>query len=59
MEVDSIYFKHEALDLSTAKIRLFKVNKQFSEDGLIQGTIKHTRLARDHVCLSYMWGRSR
>lgn len=46
--------KYLPLDLGT--IRLLRVKRELSKDGLIQCDLEHSSLDCDYRCLSYVWG---
>lgn len=44
------------LPLSPGMIRLIRVNRELSPDGLIQCNLEHSTVDDEYRCLSYVWG---
>lgn len=49
-------FKHEPLDQTQPTIRVLRISRFTSKNGLIRCKIKHTTTNSKYTCLSYHWG---
>lgn len=52
-------FHHQPLDHAKKSIRLLRISKHLSRDGLLQCSLEHTTIEyASYTCLSYRWGES-